>query len=279
MCGDSKHVGTKLDFIHEDSLQCDVVKFNVTTDETGVSVETRNLVGIVPPFGDYVIRAEEITPFGMNETSKLMIKPPAKVQLSDLKAGTEYRVCVYNQYDQLAGGIVPDQYCTSFKTSETLVTVKGAQTTSENIIGIAVGMVAILLVICLITLFVLRRRLACLNREKDIITPGHSLDKTYRLYQVPAPGPYGQGTTPAMTLDASKEFNVTLMLRQDQPVMAHQHQQQMGAKFKPDYNANRDSGIYSNMRNNSLSGSTSTGSEVTDKTLLQSSRTDLGIYL
>ena len=73
------------------------------------------MVGIVPPFGDYVIRAEEITPFGMNETSKLMIKPPAKVQLSDLKAGTEYRVCVYNQYDQLAGGIVPDQYCTSFK--------------------------------------------------------------------------------------------------------------------------------------------------------------------
>ena len=183
-------------------------------------------------------------------------------------------------------------FSTAIKTSETLVTVKGAQTTSENIIGIAVGMVAILLVICLITLFVLRRRLACLNREKgeflqlnqvkyssDIITPGHSLDKTYRLYQVPAPGPYGQGTTPAMTLDASKEFNVTLMLRQDQPVMAHQHQQQMGAKFKPDYNANRDSGIYSNMRNNSLSGSTSTGSEVTDKTLLQSSRTDLGIYL
>ena len=82
-----------------------------------------------------------------------------------------------------------------------------------------------------------------------------------------------------MTLDASKEFNVTLMLRQDQQVMGHQHQQQMGAKFKPDYNANRDSGIYSNMRNNSLSGSTSTGSEVTDKTLLQSSRTDLGIYL
>ena len=183
-------------------------------------------------------------------------------------------------------------FSTAIKTSETLVTVKGAQTTSENIIGIAVGMVAILLVICLITLFVLRRRLACLNREKgellflnwmknssDIITPGHSLDKTYRLYQVPGPGPYGQGTTPAMTLDASKEFNVTLMLRQDQPIMGHQHQQQMGAKFKPDYNANRDSGIYSNIRNNSLSGSTSTGSEVTDKTLLQSSRTDLGIYL
>ena len=57
-------------------------------------------------------------------------------------------------------------FSTAIKTSETLVTVKGAQTTSENIIGIAVGMVAILLVICLITLFVLRRRLACLNREK-----------------------------------------------------------------------------------------------------------------
>jgi len=31
MCGDSDHVGTKLDFIHEDSLQCDVVTFNVTS--------------------------------------------------------------------------------------------------------------------------------------------------------------------------------------------------------------------------------------------------------
>ena len=37
MCGDSKHVGTKLDFIHEDSLQCDVVKFNVTTGWLSIS--------------------------------------------------------------------------------------------------------------------------------------------------------------------------------------------------------------------------------------------------
>ena len=101
------------------------------------------------------------------------------------------------------------------------------------------------------------------------------MDKTYRLYQVPTQSPYSPGTTPAMTLDASKEFNVTLMLRQDQqPTMIN------GKKFaQKEYNQNRDSGIYSNMRNNSLSGSTTTGSEDTDKTLLESSRTDLGIYL
>ena len=33
MCGDSDHVGTKLDFIHEDSLQCDAITFNVTTGQ------------------------------------------------------------------------------------------------------------------------------------------------------------------------------------------------------------------------------------------------------
>ena len=150
---------------------------------------------------------------------------------------------------------------------------------------------------CGIILFILRRRLTCLNVEKgtnltflcsnnltpyllDIITPGHSLDKTYRLYQVPSQGPYVPGTTPAMTLDASKEFNVTLMLRQDQPTMLHNPQAPVHYKGGSDqYNQNRDSGIYSNMRNNSLSGSTTTGSEDTDKTLLESSRTDLGIYL
>lgn len=278
MCGDSDHVGTKLDFIHEDSLQCDVVTFNITTDENGVSIETRQPKGIIPPFGEHVIRAEEVTQFGLNQTTKIMIKPPMRVQLNELKAGTEYRICVYNQYDELAGGVVPERYCTSFKTSETLVTVKGASHgASENIIGIALGMLAILVIVCVIILFILRRRLTCFNTEKDIITPGHSLDKTYRLYQVPAQSPYSPGTTPAMTLDASKEFNVTLMLRQDQQPT---HTMINGKKFaQKEYNQNRDSGIYSNMRNNSLSGSTTTGSEDTDKTLLESSRTDLGIYL
>ena len=87
-------------------------------DENGVSVETRQPTGIVPPFGDYVIRAEEVTRFGLNQTAKIMIKPhPARVQLSELKAGTEYRICVFNQYDELSGGVVPERYCTAYKES------------------------------------------------------------------------------------------------------------------------------------------------------------------
>ena len=89
--------------------------FKTVKDENGVSIETRQPQGIIPPFGEYVIRAEEVTQFGLNQTTKIMIKPPMRVQLTELKAGTEYRICVYNQYDELAGGVVPERYCTSFK--------------------------------------------------------------------------------------------------------------------------------------------------------------------
>jgi len=94
-----------------------------------------------------------------------------------------------------------------------------------------------------------------------------------------------------MTMDASKEFNVTLMLRNPhahgiQHTMRGQKHHPinhvtMGSQmiYKSEYNINRDSGIYGNNRNNSLTGSTTTGSEETEKTLLNSSRGDLGIYL
>lgn len=97
-----------------------------------------------------------------------------------------------------------------------------------------------------------------------------------------------------MTMDASKEFNVTLMLRNPHathgihPTMRQKihgnhpiNHVTMGSQmiYKSEYNINRDSGIYGNNRNNSLTGSTTTGSEETEKTLLNSSRGDLGIYL
>ena len=136
----------------------------------------------------------------------------------------------------------------------------------------------------------------------DIITDG-SLEKNFRLYQ--ASGHPPTQFNPAMTLDASKEFNVTLMLRNPertapiQQLHSVSHLNLSNNNYLTAYtpgpgpnaygktthhhgykkSANRDSGIFSNMRNNSLTGSTSTGSEETEKTLLHSSRHDLGIYL
>ena len=130
----------------------------------------------------------------------------------------------------------------------------------------------------------------------DIITDS-SLEKNFRLYQSPGQ-PFNHSGVNAMTMDASKEFNVTLMLRNPHashgmhPTMRGQKNHPihgnhpinhvtMGSQmiYKSEYNINRDSGIYGNNRNNSLTGSTTTGSEETEKTLLNSSRGDLGIYL
>ena len=131
------------------------------------------------------------------------------------------------------------------------------------------------------------------------------MEKNFRLYQ--STGHPQNGFNPAMTLDASKEFNVTLMLRNPDNQRGAPVQQlhsvsnlnlsnnnylqsytpgpgpNPNSYSKTHHNGrhreNRDSGIFANMRNNSLTGSTSTGSEETDKTLLHSSRHDLGIYL
>lgn len=275
ICGDSNYGGTNLDFIHEDSLQCEAVNFNITQDDKGIVLESKSIVGIVPPFGDYKVRAQKITPTGLNLTSVMDINPPERLHLESLEPGAMYRICLFNEFDQLHGDVVPDRYCTTYKTSETLVTVQGAQGASEKVIAIALGLILTLIAITIAVVIALRRRGLCLINNKDLDTSVESLDKAYRLYQTPTQMTYGQSATPAMTLDASKEFNVTLMLRNTEQPNAPQ----MTQKFKQEYNHNRDSGIYSNMRNNSLSGSTSTGSGETEKTLLQSSRTDLGIYL
>lgn len=120
------------------------------------------------------------------------------------------------------------------------------------------------------------------------------MEKNFRLYQSPGQ-PFNHSGVNAMTMDASKEFNVTLMLRNPHSHGIHAghptirngqkhhpiNHVTMGSQmiYKSEYNINRDSGIYSNNRNNSLTGSTTTGSEETEKTLLNSSRGDLGIYL
>ena len=114
MCDDLKNAGTLLDHIHHSDLKCDTIQFNVTTGGANggaVRVQSEDRMGIVPPFGEYVLIASAD---GVADTELPIKSLPADIILEQLLPEQDYKICLLNKYD-VTGSNVPDEYCTTYK--------------------------------------------------------------------------------------------------------------------------------------------------------------------
>lgn len=214
ICGDFQYSGNSLDSVREENLTCSKVDFNLTQSEFAVFVHSSSSNQILPPFVQFRLRVEEATSGVLHYD--VPTKFPIHHKLETLMPDTEYKICLYNSYI-MSGANVPDESCTNFKTE-----MASGSVGREVIIGISFGCFGILAVLAV---FIYAKYAPHSIRNgfwsKMLVklrpsTEDHD-EKPSRLSRL-----YSSNldiyTKRDLTTDASKEFNVTLMIRAPEKV-------------------------------------------------------------
>lgn len=280
LCGDLAHTGQSMDSIHANSFACKGVELSVAQTNSAVLINSTTWDNWPPPFArSYRLRTEQLNTASKN-IRDISVDLPVSMSLTDLASNTRYRFCLYSPYLHTDGDLAAEQ-CVELTTGTFPPPTHSSSLGLEVLIGSIAGCCLIALVLVAVLLAKRSRSLSDMfpfppilakfaNRgENHEVEPSRLVrpysSKITDFPHVTSPkGPSKYSNQPDLTLDASKEFNVTLMLRAPPP-------------HAPSPPGGQQTSAYADARNHSLTSS-SLGSDETEKTLL-SSRHDLGIYL
>jgi len=228
-CSDAQHSNDQLDEIQENQLSCPQLKFNVSESNLKIKVESQNLKD-QPPFAQYRLLYQEI--HGENSTvqESVLVNPPITYTIaSNLKSDQMYLICLYNSYIYRNIVDIPPSSCqqvTTSKTSDSDPVVQRSNKNSANletIIGLVTGALIVIMTLAIVTLLCWRNKRFSMEKKYQSPIVHREVDPRALITNYPVTTqsttstnfPITQnGKNPEMTMDASKEFDVTLMLRQ-----------------------------------------------------------------
>lgn len=195
-----------LETITDDQLECETIKPNVSVDQNLATVQFSLLGKESPPMSNYKLHYNELS---SNTSSSVLISPEENIQLQ-LSNGL-WRFCILNDF--LSPELSLDD-CSKISIGLSASSV-GPEVTEiaavgpEAIMAIAIAIVSVVSIVVLVVFITCRRKQYSQMKY---------LSSTEPLYFVPKrfiPSQNGtKSNTKELTLDASKEFAVTLMLRQ-----------------------------------------------------------------
>lgn len=221
VCGDSfkkEHVesGVSIDEIPEDWLNCSKIHFNISQTGSGVLIDSDAKLEELPPFAELRLRTEELNTASGMAMDNVVDRFPMEIPLSNLKPETLYRVCLYNSYIGTSDDI-PEEFCINFKTSIRISLARTATPKSQVVVGVIIGLCltsAIFTIYYLFNYSTVFERLFPKMAQKTVPGQNHEIEPS-RLARSSKPHLKQKCSTQKrhLTLDASPEFNVTLMLR------------------------------------------------------------------
>lgn len=228
-CSDALHSNDLLDTIQESQLVCPELRFNVTESNLKIKIQS-DPVGEQPPFAQYRLLYRELD--GENSTSyeSVVVSPPIMYTIaSNIKNDQLYLVCLYNSYVHRNIADIPTSSCQQVRTSlpanadPVVATPNQSSANIETIIGLVTGALIVIMTLAIVTLLCWRNKRFSMEKKYQSPIVHREVDPRSLITNYPVTTQSTTSTNfpilpnsrnPEMTMDASKEFDVTLMLRQ-----------------------------------------------------------------
>lgn len=231
-CRDPRNAARRIDELNEEDFQCSPIEFKLLKEKESIKLEINEFD--MPSSPDVRVHLLDIQ--GNESTS--MVLTEASTVLETLEPSTAYRICVYNFYATESSHL-SENMCSLVHTphqeidqSATMEAIPRSRQL-ELIVGIVTGL--ILMTVILAVYFVCWRnghlavhkkyhsplaqsqnfiQSKSLDRKAGFNAAHSTTSTNFQLATIHSPGL-------ELTADASKEFDVTLMLRN--PVLPEQH--------------------------------------------------------